>query len=554
MTKRGRTGTTERQGIVSLRPRRRALWAALAAVALAVIVPAVAAAHPLGNFTINHYAGIRVASDRISLDVVIDRAEIPTFQERQRLDVDGDGNVSATELESERQTACGRLAGDLDLVVGGARQQLVAAAAGVSFPAGAGGLSTMRLVCEYGAILPAPIARSTEVSFADRSFAERIGWREIVVEGDGLTVPRGAATAPDRSARLTSYPTDLLAQPLDVRSVAFEAEPGGPALPEWTAPDAAPLAVGVNHAAVQTSIGMLGAVPGGVGKDLAGIIDAGGLNPGLLIGSLLLAFGLGAAHALSPGHGKTIMAAYLVGTRGTARQAIGLGLAVTVAHTLGVLALAVITLLAASTLPPERLYPILGLVSGGLVIVIGASLLWRRVHAVWAARSGGHGHSHGPGHAHPHDVANAHEEGIAHGHAHSSLADGAHGHQHSHGHDHPHGHEHPVPGSTVSWRSLFALGLSGGLVPSASALILLLGSIAAGRVAYGLVLVVSFGIGMAIVLGGVGFALVHASRLVSRLPRTSALNRGWDVLQVATAAVVLVLGFVLTGQAMTQVL
>ena len=106
----------------------------------------------------------------------------------------------------------------------------------------------------------------------------------------------------------------------------------------------------------------------------------------------------------------------------------------------------------------------------------------------------------------------------------------------------------------MSWRSLFALGLSGGLVPSASALILLLGSIAAGRVAYGLILVVAFGIGMAIVLGGVGFALVHASRLVSRLPRAAALDRGWDVLQLATAAVVLVLGFVLTGQAMTQVL
>ncbi|MEZ0240841.1 MAG: nickel/cobalt transporter [Chloroflexota bacterium] len=524
------------------RPRRSTLSAGLLALALAALVPAVAAAHPLGNFTINHFAGIRVASERISLDVVIDRAEIPAFQERQRLDLDGDGAVGAAEMESERQVACGRLAGELDLVVGGTRRELTTAAAGISFPVGAGGLATMRLVCEYVAVLDVAIARSTAVTFADRSFAERIGWREIVVESDGLTVAGGQASAIDRSARLTSYPNDLLAQPLDLRSVAFEARPGGTSLPAWTAPDATPLLPGVDRASVQVGSDAFGVVPGGVGRELAGIIDAGGLNPALMIGSLLLAFGLGAAHALSPGHGKTIMAAYLVGTRGTARQAIGLGLAVTVAHTLGVLALAVITLLAANTLPPERLYPILGLVSGGLVIAIGGSLLVRRLQALWRARAAGHGHDHalGHGHEHPHEHPHAHPH--------------PHGRQVAHGHEHPHGGEHPAPGSTVSWRSLFALGLSGGLVPSASALILLLGSIAAGRVAYGLVLVVAFGIGMAVVLGGVGFALVHASRLVSRLPRAGVLDRAWDVMQVATAAVVLVLGVFLTGQAMTQVL
>jgi len=106
----------------------------------------------------------------------------------------------------------------------------------------------------------------------------------------------------------------------------------------------------------------------------------------------------------------------------------------------------------------------------------------------------------------------------------------------------------------ATWRSLFTLGLAGGLVPSASALILLLGSISAGRVAYGIVLVLGFGLGMAVVLGGVGFAFVRASHLVERLPRGRSLGRLGGAVQLGTAGLVMVLGVFLTGQALTQVL
>jgi nickel/cobalt transporter (NicO) family protein len=527
--------------------RRVAATTILAAVTLALVVPALALAHPLGNFTINHFAALRVSPDRISLDVVIDRAEIPAFQEQQQLDRNGDGTLSPAELDGQREAACRALASELRLGVAGGAVTPTLVAAGLSLPPGAGGLSTMRLVCEYEAPLTAPLATATSVTFEDRSFSERIGWREIVIVGDGVSIASPAAPSGDPagvSKRLTSYPTDLLTQPLNIRSIAVSVTAGGPALPAWAAADASPLA-----SAAPAPVGNpAAAVPGGIGEDLAALVDVHDLTPLAILVSLAIAFGLGIVHALSPGHGKTIMAAYLVGGRGSSRQAIGLGLAVTVSHTLGVLALAAITLAASSVLPPERLYPILGVVSGGLVIVIGGSLLWSRLKVAVGRQAARDAHDHGVKAGHVHGPGNEHS------------------HQHSHPHQdadahHPHPHRH-VPGrgdESISWRGLLALGLSGGLVPSASALILLLGSIAAGRVGYGLVLVLGFGMGMAVVLAGVGLLLVHARRLVEQRlaggrASVDGLRRVVLPVQLATACLVVVLGFVLTGQALTQVL
>jgi len=219
---------------------RRLGRALLLALAVLSIGPTAAFAHPLGNFTINHFAGLRIGTDRIALDVVIDRAEIPTFQERQRLDTNGDGTVAPAEIEAERQVACQALSSDLSLTVAGQRVGLDVAQAGLSFPPGAGGLSTMRLVCEYTASVATGASAGTAIAFEDRSFAERIGWREIVLLGDGVTLT-GAPAATDPggvSKRLTVYPTDLLTQPLNERSVFVTAVAGGPALPAWAAPDA----------------------------------------------------------------------------------------------------------------------------------------------------------------------------------------------------------------------------------------------------------------------------------------------------------------------------
>ena len=524
--------------------RLRRMGAALGAAGFALLVPAMVLAHPLGNFTINHFAAIRIAPQAISLDIVIDRAEIPAFQELQRLDLDGDGTLAATEVERERVAACQALAPDLRLTVDGRDVAPRLVGAGLSLPPGAGGLPTMRLVCQFEAMLSAPIASTSTIAFEDRSFSERIGWREIVVLGDGVTVagadPGPAPDAVGVSRRLTSYPTDLLAQPLDMRSIEVAVSRGGARLAPWTAPDALPLdtvpaeAVDPPAGAAPSSV-----VPGGIAEDLASLVDVRDLTPLAVLGSLAIAFALGVVHALSPGHGKTIMAAYLVGAKGSSRQAVGLGLAVTVSHTLGVLALAGITLAASSVLPPERFYPILGIISGALVIAIGASLLWSRLRTMGVR-----------GRPLDHDHAHAHDHGHGHGHGHDHGPAPARGHPHPH----PHSHSHEPAETTVSWRGLIALGLSGGLVPSASALILLLGSIAAGRVAYGLVLVLGFGVGMAVVLAGIGLLIVHARRLVERRPSMTGFRRVVAPIQLATASLVVVLGVVLTSQAVAQVL
>jgi nickel/cobalt transporter (NicO) family protein len=543
-----------RGGARRLRLAGVAALASAISMALPFLVPGVALAHPLGNFTINHFAAVRVAPDHVDLDVVIDRAEIPAFQERQRIDADGDGTLQSAELQGQPAAACTALASNLDLTVAGARVATELRAAGLSFPPGAGDLVTMRLVCEYSAALAAPIAASTPIGFADHSFSERIGWREIVVAGDGTTVSGTVQAAGPQvggvSNRLTTYPTDLLTQPLDQRSIAVSAVAGGAALARWAAPDATPIeGSGMGGGDPDASApGTRGAVPGGVGQELAALVDVQDLTPLAIAVSLAIAFVLGVVHAVSPGHGKTIMAAYLVGARGSSRQAVGLGLAVTVSHTLGVLVLAGITLAASSFLPPERLYPILGVASGGLVILIGGSLLWQRLRAMLAAGAHRRAHEHGHEHGHQH----GHGHGHGHGHEHEHSHAGGHGHPHDHGRSHE-GED------TISWRGLLALGLSGGLVPSASALILLLGSIAAGRVAYGLVLVVGFGLGMAVVLTGIGLLLVHARRFVEGQIAGGAspverFRRLVVPVQLATAGLVVALGVVLTGQALTQVL
>src|SRR5439155_4698042 len=222
-----------------------------------------------------------------------------------------------------------------------------------------------------------------------------------------------------------------------------------------------------------------------------------------------LAIALGAIHALAPGHGKTVMAAYLVGQRGNLRQAALIGLTVTVTHTAGVLALG-LALSASALVAPERLYPWLGLASGGLLAVIGAGLLRR------AVRARRHRHQDDP--THPND------------------------------HDHP--HEHDVP--PMRLRALVAMGFAGGLVPSPSALVVLLGAIALGRAWFGVVLVIAYGLGMAATLTTAGVLLLRARRALDRRaagrPVSGPLVRLTGALPVATSSVIVVVGVFLAAR------
>ena len=531
------------------RRARRHLAAGLGLVA-ALLVPAVVAAHPLGNFTINHYAGVRIEPDRILLDIVIDQAEIPTFQARLDFDTDGDGEVSDGETDAGRATACEGIRPALTLTVDDAPQTLALTEAGLRFPPGVGGLSTMRMVCGFSARLDQPLAAGSKINFADTSFVDRLGWREIVVQGSGVTVAavEGKLRTTTPSDRLMVYPTNLLTQALADGSVTIMATPGGATLAAFDIPDASPLS-GSGDAttssaspplaggpAAITGMAMAptsaGAVPGGVsGGDLPSIFRTANMTPMILLVSVLTAAGLGAGHALTPGHGKTLMAAYLVGTRGTPLHAAGLGLSVALSHTLGILVLAALVVGAQGILPPDVVVKTTPIIAAISIVAIGGWMLFGEARRRWRVRTAPAVHDHAE---HGHDHAE---------HSHEAAASG----EHSHGGVR---HSHLLPaGSTISWRSLFFLGLAGGLIPSTSALLILLGSIAAGRPAFGFVLVVAFGLGMAMVMGGIGLALVLARGRLDRVDAASGLGRISSYVPVAAAVLVFSLGIYLTVQA-----
>ena len=549
-----------------LRGRRSALAALLSLVAIMALAPASAMAHPLGNFTINLYDGITISTDGAVVDHVLDMAEIPAFQERQRMDLDGDGAVSDGEAARWAEDTCRETASDLTLTVENERRELQPTALGLSFPPGQGGLVTLRLVCSYEAAF-APIGSTTDVTFEDSAYTDRLGWREIVVSADGVQPSGAEAFAEGTSQRLTAYPEAQLGQPRDQASAAFSIVPGGAAVEPAPVPDAVPLGSAPEQV-VNARPGITG-LPGGIAElppAISDIIQARDLTLPAILLSVLVAAGVGAVHAASPGHGKTLMAAYLVGTRGTMRHAMGLGLTVTVSHTIGVFALGAIILYAESIIPSERLFPILGLVSGLVVVVIGVALLAqlvrderrrRRAHQVEQS------HSHADNNDHDHPHGNEHE----------------HDHAHDHDHDHPHHdegsasaptapdedavggwHSHglvrhthlPQGGDALRWRNLFALGLVGGLVPSASAILILVGSIAAGRPAYGMVLTLAFGLGMAVVLVGVGVLLVRARGLIERWPRSDSLAPLLSRLPIVTAVVFVIVGVAISAQAAAE--
>src|SRR5258706_8394129 len=171
-----------------------------------IFVP-VAWAHPLGNFTINHYAGLHVTRDSITIDFVLDMAEIPAFQEITAFDANGNGQPDASEAAAYHVQKCKSLQPDLNLLLNNKPLALTLTSSSVEFPAGAGGLPTLRLTCEFRTSV-SDMGQMTSLSFADNSYSERIGWREIVVNSDGVTL-NGNFSATSVSNRLKTNPNDL---------------------------------------------------------------------------------------------------------------------------------------------------------------------------------------------------------------------------------------------------------------------------------------------------------------------------------------------------------
>jgi nickel/cobalt transporter (NicO) family protein len=447
---------------------------ALVGVAAALIVAAPAAAHPLGNFSINHLVEARISSTRVDLHYVLDQAEIPTFQER--------GMSASAVLALKRSEVQRRL----HLIVNGRAAPLqFLPRASITHPPGQGGLPLTRVELWLSASVAAP--HSVQVS--DQTFPGRIGWKAIVVRPGVGTAVHANVPATDPTNELRSYPQDMLSSPPDQRTASFEVSTGSGTV---TAPGGRVAGPSTKNRS---------------GDGFAGVFENAAAGKGVLLFLLLAAFAWGAVHALSPGHGKTMVAAYLVGTRGTVRHAIALGATVTITHTIGVFALGLVTLALSQYVLPEQLYPWLNLVSGLLVLVIGASVLRARVRTA-RARAGHHGHGHG--------------------------------------HDHHDHHHH----DRITWKGLIAMGASAGLLPCPSALVVLLGAIAQHQIALGLLMIVVFSLGLASTLTALGIAVVSAGRLTSHLNISSRVT---TAVPAISALVILVAGVVLTVRAVPHV-
>lgn len=459
-------------------------------VGLAILAaPAAALAHPLGNFTVNRYSRVQPSGDRVFVLYVLDLAEIPTFRERS----------SAGNADAYATATAERIAQGLELSVRGTPLALEPVRHAIAFPPGVGGLRTTRLQI----VLRSPRIEADgplELRYRDTNYAGRIGWREIVVRAAGdARITSASVPAKSISQELLAYPKDLLSSPPETTSAIARFEPG-------TGPGSAPALLDAEQ--LDARVAVRNTADGGFAR----LIAEDELSLGFVLVSLLVALFWGAAHAFSPGHGKAIVAGYLVGTRGRPRDALTLGLIVTVTHTAGVFALGGVTLLLSAFIVPEQLYPWLNLVSALLVVGVGLAILRWRVRT-W--RSG------------------------------EPL--GGHGHGHEHAHDHGHGHGHHHHHDNGSRRGLLGIGISAGIIPCPTALVVLLAAISLQRVGYGLVLIVAFSVGLAAAVTAIGLVAVTARRAFSRMSFDGPLIRA---LPAVSALAVLGLGIAMTVRAL----
>jgi nickel/cobalt transporter (NicO) family protein len=428
----------------------------------ALLSPGLAAAHPLGNFTVNRFSGIELSGRDVFIHYVLDLAEIPTYQEGDR--------VRAPGFPSQ-------LARGLVVELGGRRVAIVPLGHRLSERPGAGGLPTLRFEAIFRAADP---GRASTLEFHDGNFAERIGWKEVVVRADrGAAIASSTVPTRSQSDELRAYPKDLLRSPLDISSAEVQYRPG-------EAPGVAPP---LDREAA----------PPHAGSRFESLVARGDLGAGAILLSLAIAAFWGAAHALTPGHGKAIVAGYLVGSRGKPRHAVLLGGVVTVTHTAGVFALGLITLLLSQFVVPERLYPWLTVASGLIVVAVGASVFWRR----WRQR-------------HPHRD----------------------GHRHAHEHDH-----HDA-------RGILGIGIAAGLLPCPSALVVLLSAIALHRVGFGLALILAFSLGLAATITSIGLLAVLAQRAFRRVSLEGPIVRA---IPAVSALLILAVGIGITITALPGV-
>ena len=501
---------------------------------LLLLTAAPALPHPMGNFSVSHYARIEVTDEGADLDYVLDLAEIPTFDLLRSWNLDRASPREALEAKAREQAKLWLNQLQISSNLGPVQPRFLSSELVIAD--GAANLPIARIAAK---VHLDGVGRS--LSYEDRNFPDRAGWKEIVIiAGKHASLRQASQSSRDISKALTQYPPDpTLAPPQDLRAeLAWSiSAPAGDAKPEpapITKVVSIPQPKSVGAAISPVTRTPAAAPPGAVvrGDFLSRLLHARTITPWMLLFGFAAAFLLGGAHALTPGHGKTIVAAYLVGSRGTLKHAAFLGAMVTFTHTISVFFLGLATLFLFNYVVPEKITQWLGVISGLSIVAVG---LWMARKRWQTMRPQHHHHHHTDTHSHHHHHDHPHD------HTHASPDHDAHDHHHDHGSG---AHSH-VP-AELSWAGLVALGASGGLVPCESALVLLLGAIALRRVALGLMLLLSFSAGLAIVLMAIGIIVLYARNLLpeSEHSRSHGILR---YLSVASAAVVTIVGIVMTG-------
>ncbi|MGY0066402.1 urease accessory protein UreH domain-containing protein [Streptomyces sp. QTS137] len=504
------------------RPRTTGAAVLAAACALTLLPASAASAHPLGNFTVNRYDGLLAAPGELRVHHVEDLAEIPATQAKP--------DVEALGTAGWARRRCADAARDSEVRVDGRKTPVTVRSSRARVRPGQAGLDTLRVEC--GLTAPLPEDDTVDVSFRGAGASSGPGWREVTARGDRMTLAASDVPETSLSRELTRYPEELLSSPADTATASLRVRTGGPALTgegeEAEAPAASVLPRGADRWT----------------RALDDLVARHDPTAGFAALALLIAVVLGAMHALAPGHGKTLMAATAAarGGRARLRDVLPMAASVTVTHTLGVVALGLLVTAGSAATPSVVAW--LGIASGALVTLAGASLLRRALRDRKATPDHSHRHGHGHGHEHGHDHSHGHEHGHDHSHDHThdhghTHADGAHdhpGHAHPHARLHPAEHTHSVEhthgGRThthavaPTLRGTILLGLAGGLVPSPSAVVVLVGAAALGHAWFGLLLVVAYGVGLALTLTAAGYAVVKAgsgvNRLLARRPRWTA--------------------------------
>ncbi len=461
-------------------------------------------AHPLGNFSVNNFSRIEIENDQINLYCFLDMAEVPTFQESQQIDTNKDKKLSDAELNAYLAKLTPEYLANLKLFLNDKPLRIQTESKEISIPTGSGNLPILKIDWKFSAKLPENTTDAVHrLRFENTNFNERVGWNEIVINRtSGINVFDSSAFGSALSDELKTYPEDMLTAPLAEREAELSFTTAE------TPADAKPLQNrnGSKSSPVQND-------------SFAELIKEKEFTPFIILMGLLVAFGLGAMHAMSPGHGKTVVGAYLVGSKGTFKHAMFLGLTVTITHTLGVFAIGIITLFASQYILPETLMPFLGFISGLLVLFIGLNLFKDRLFSALGYKSG-HEHHHDHTHFDEHGLDKGfHHEHHDHDEHHTHHDHDEHSHDHHAGfvHSHDGGKQHShLPPEEITWKSLLGLGISGGLLPCPSALVLMLAAISYDRVGYGLVLTVAFSFGLAATLVCVGLAFLYLGKLLDR--------------------------------------